>query len=111
MHGRPWSDRDIGELIRLRRAGLTIREIAEIVERTEIAVHSRLSLLGVHKPRFNRMYHHPMREALCRPHSLEGVAKAFGKSVPAVVSIKWRLKEAGFEVYEIPKTQKKRMVG
>lgn len=108
MHGRPWSQSELKELVRLRKSGLSYREIAQRLWRTEIAVHSRLSLMAIHKPFAGRMAGHPMRDALCRPHTLEGVAKAFGKSRAAVVSIKHRLRDAGIEVYEIPRQPKRK---
>jgi ParB-like chromosome segregation protein Spo0J len=100
---REWLDHDEAALRRLRGFGLSIKEIADRMGRTESSIHSRLSLLKVPPPAKESMEDHPMREALCRPHTLDGVAEEYGTTRLAVASIKRRLQEAGVQVYRIRK--------
>jgi hypothetical protein len=101
--GREWLDQDERALRRLRGFGLSIKEIAQRMGRTESSVHSRLSLLKILPPAKDRMADHPLRDALCRPHTIVGVAIAFGTTRSAVASVKHRLRRAGVKVYRCPK--------
>jgi DNA-binding CsgD family transcriptional regulator len=92
---KAWTPKEITGAERLRLEGLTSRQIAAKLGRTESSVKNLLYVEGVRRPCQRRLF---WLNLFGRPHRVLELARRLGLSVSAVKGAKRRLRRLGFSV-------------
>ncbi len=94
---RAWGALELVELAHMRRGGMTTREIAVVLGRTEVSVRDQVNQQRLYQTR--SVLHDRWEKELTRPHNLRELAARYGVHVNAVKCAKTRLRCRGVPVY------------
>lgn len=92
---KTWTAKESDRLEALRLAGKTVREIAAELGRSRPSVVCQLARLGVRKP---RAAWERWAKALTEPHTARALAARFKVKVGTVKAMRYRLRQAGFDI-------------